>query len=182
MCLATSKIRNLDRWNWDGDIIVFDTKVPSARPVVGYNTRKTEYPIDVREFLVTDKNAVMRSTLQEDIQDYIRAVQGDAALFAARTERAFDHRAGIIAGFVSERIGYRRRSGRDPWQFPDETLFIKTGDCEDRAFLMASLLLASGISNFNVRVALGKVRHWRKGKCYREYDYSWVMYKSEMGC
>ena len=181
MCLATSKIRNLDRWNWDGDIIVFDTKVPSARPVVGYNTRKTEYPIDVREFLVTDKNAVMRSTLQEDIQDYIRAVQGDAALFAARTERAFDHRAGIIAGFVSERIGYRRRSGRDPWQFPDETLFIKTGDCEDRAFLMASLLLASGISNFNVRVALGKVRHWRKGKCYREYDHSWVMYKSEMG-
>jgi hypothetical protein len=60
--------------------------------------------------------------------------------------------------------------------FPDETLTLKRGDCEDRAFLLASLLLASGISSYNVRVALGKVKY---GSI--EYDHVWVMYKSEAG-
>jgi hypothetical protein len=61
--------------------------------------------------------------------------------------------------------------------FPDETLSLKLGDCEDRAFLLASLMIASGISSYNIRVALGKVKISAK----IEYDHMWVMYKNEDG-
>jgi hypothetical protein len=181
MCFSNSSIKNLYRWNWDGDMIVFDSQVPSARPVVGAHSLKRQYPIDVREFLVSENNAVMRMTLEGDVQQFIKEVKGDGALFKARKERAFDHRAHMIAAYVASRIKYRSRHGRDPWQFPDETLFLKSGDCEDRAFLIASLMLASGISNYNVRVAIGKVHHCRQNQPYREYDHAWVMYKSEAG-
>ena len=105
MCLAASNLNNLGSWNWDGDVIVFDTKVPSARPVVGRNGTKYEYPIDVREYLVTDKNAVMRCTLGGDIKDYIREVKGDFDLFNARKERAFDV-VGAADTAVSSRLAH----------------------------------------------------------------------------
>ena len=84
---------------------------------------------------------------------------------------------------MSEHIAYNdnKREGEDPWQFPDETLAVKSGDCKDRAFLIASLLLGSGISNFNVRVALGKVRTETTSGEPQTYDHMWVMYKDESG-
>lgn len=41
-------------------------------------------------------------------------------------------------------------------------------------------MLASGISSFNVRVALGKFRAWF-GTKHEDYDHVWVMYKDESG-
>jgi len=58
---------------------------------------------------------------------------------------------------------------------------LREGDCEDRALLKASLLLASGVSGYNVRVALGKLRVYPKSGNPREYDHAWVMYKNEEG-
>jgi transglutaminase-like putative cysteine protease len=54
-------------------------------------------------------------------------------------------------------IRYTRTTSRDydTWLFPDETLALKRGDCEDISFLIASLLIASGISPYTVRVAIG---------------------------
>jgi predicted transglutaminase-like cysteine proteinase len=63
---------------------------------------------------------------------------------------------------------------------PDETLKLRSGDCEDRALLIASMLLASGISSFNVRVALGKFRAWM-GEEHDDFGHVWVMYKDESG-
>ncbi|TAL26645.1 MAG: transglutaminase domain-containing protein [Nitrospirae bacterium] len=176
MCLVTSNIEKLSRWNWEGDEIIHKCIVPSSRYVVGASTRK-KYDIDVREFLITERNEIMRKTIKEDIKSYIQSKGGDWNLFQERTSGAFDYRANIIRTYVSETIKYAGKGGSDPWQFPDETLFLKSGDCEDRAFLIASLLIASGISSYNVRVALGRV----KTSDNDSYDHMWVMYKNEKG-
>ena len=41
----------------------------------------------------------------------------------------------------------------DIWQFPDETMRLGTGDCEDSAILLANWLIARG---FEARVAIGR--------------------------
>lgn len=179
MCFGSSRISSQGNWNWDGDHIIHDAVVPSARPPVGRSTGN--YDIDPREFLVTDKNAVMQRTLNRDIAEYIKSLPGaDWQLFCSRDVGSFDHRADVIASFVSEKIAYQFKVGNDPWQFPDETLSLKTGDCEDRALLIGSLLLASGISSFNVRVVLGKCMVWR-GHRKTDRAHAWVMYKTEHG-
>lgn len=180
MCLAASSSVSVGDWNWDGDVILHRCIVPSGRPVVGSRHSRRQYPIDVREFLVTERNEMMRQTLGVDVREYAKAHGADWDLFQSRRPRSFDHRAQVIAGYVADEIRYLSRRGRDPWQFPDETLFLKSGDCEDRAFLIASLLLASGISGYNVRVALGKVRAREDGRTTR-HDHAWVMYKNEAG-
>jgi len=177
MCLETTNIKGLSNWNWEGDHIVHECIVPSSRPVVGF-PGKRQYDIDVREFLVTERNEIMRKTIREDIKKHVLSQPGgDWEFFGSRLAGSFDYRADVIRTFVSETISYDAKGGRDPWLFPDETLFVKKGDCEDRAFVIASLLTASGISSYNVRVALGKVMT-SKGK---SFDHMWVMYKNEDG-
>ncbi len=179
MCLTACRVRRLSQWNWDGERIIHDCIVPSSRPPIG--KQRGNYDIDVREFLITERNAVMRRTLEQDLRDFIKTLPGaDWKLFRSRESGAFDHRAHIIAEFVATRIAYQPTNGRDPWQFPDETLALNYGDCEDRALLIASLLLASGVSSFNVRVALGKFRMWF-GDRHDDVDHVWVMYKDEAG-
>ena len=41
------------------------------------------------------------------------------------------------------------------WQFPEETLKLKTGDCEDQAILLCTLLRANGYSPEDVKVVFG---------------------------
>ena len=175
MCLtrAEADLGDLSKWNWDGDVILHDTIVPSARPVPG---TRHQYRIDVREFLVSERNAVMRETLDRKIPAYLRRHHGSLPLFRSRGPRSFDYRAAVIAGYVADTISYRASRGRDPWLFPDETLAEGSGDCEDRAFLLASLLLASGVSPYNVRVAFGRVLDG-----VESYDHMWVMYRKERG-
>ncbi|SEK86064.1 transglutaminase-like domain-containing protein [Nitrosovibrio tenuis] len=179
MCFANSRVNGLRRWNWDGERIVHDSIVPSSRPVVMRQTGW--YDIDVREFLVSKDNAIMRRTLERDIRNFIEKLEGASwELFVSRDPGSFDLRAYVITEFVSKKIEYRLTEGLDPWQFPDETLKLRSGDCEDRALLIASMLLASGISSFNVRMALGKFRAWF-GKKHEDIDHVWVMYKDEAG-
>jgi predicted transglutaminase-like cysteine proteinase len=45
---------------------------------------------------------------------------------------------------------------RDFWQFPNETIPLKTGDCEDFSLLLCSLLRADGWSTDNVYVVIGE--------------------------
>lgn len=176
MCFHHS---NLSIWNWDGGSIVFDCVVPSSRWPVGRRGGK-QYPMDVREFLVSENNELMKRTLREGLPQFIRDIKGDLIKFQGRTPGSFDYRAHIIAAYIADSIRYEAKKGRDPWQFPEETLFLGKGDCEDIAFLLASLLIASGISAYSIRVALGKVRVDQAGK-HSTYDHMWVMYKNENG-
>lgn len=180
MCFPASGVRSLGNWNWDGDFIIHNSIVPSARPAIG--TRGRMYSMDVREFLITERNETVRETLGTEVRKYIQGAKfGTWDLFTSRSMGSFDFRANVLASFVARRIKYRLRKGRDPWQFPDETLELGRGDCEDRAFLLASLLLGSGISSFNVRVALGAVRLFKGIRRAGEFDHMWVMYKAEDG-
>jgi hypothetical protein len=181
MCLTLSPLRGLQKWNWDGDRIVHECIVPSGRPAIGHTGKRYEYPIDVREFLVSDRNEVMRRTLQEDLLAFAKknGVRGD--LLQTRASGTFDLRAAMVTSYVAHRVAYRPVRGNDYWQFPDETLFLKGGDCEDRALLIAALLIASGVSSFNVRVAIGKVQIWPKQGAPSEHDHAWVVYKNERG-
>ena len=173
MCFAPSTIGDLSKWTWDGDVIIQQPIVPSGRRIVG--SRKS-YEIDVREYLTSDRNAVVARVIRESIPRYLRKHGGSVARFQARRGGSFDYRAAVITNFVADTIAYQAGEGRDPWQFPDETLTLKAGDCEDRAFLLASLLLASGISPFNFRVAFGQMK-----VSSTLHDHMWVMYKNERG-
>ena len=154
--------------------MVFQPIVPSSRPVIG---RQQMYDIDIREFLVTERNAVIKRVLETDFRTFVSGKPNGWEKFTVRAKGNFDFRAQAVAEWVGQAIEYDRKISRDPWQFAEETLTLRTGDCEDRAFLMASMLLASGISGYHVRVALGHVRT-SGGKTF---DHAWVMYKSEMG-
>jgi hypothetical protein len=186
MCLAKPKAIDTDEWPWEGERIIHECIVPSSRPVVGYRN-KHYYDIDVREFLLPTRNEVIKHTLETHIRKFltrksrIRDNRGDWEYFQSRDRGAFDFKADTIVRFVSETIAYTHRPHQDPWQFPDETLSIKNGDCEDIALLIASLLIASGISSYNVRVALGKMSLWNALGKRIQYDHVWVMYKNEAG-
>ncbi len=69
--------------------------------------------------------------------------------------------------FVSHEIKYvsdlKTLGHSEYWLYPGETLGRGEGDCEDTAFLLASLLLASGFENMDVRVPLGRYGRWPFG-------------------
>lgn len=175
MCLTSIPIGGIGNIDCDSAAVVFDTIVPAGRPVVG---RRRTYEIDVREFVVTERNAVVRRTLERDIAAFAAGL--DPRGRERLTERGpgcFDFRVRAIVGWVLRNVRYRAKAGRDPWQFPEETLVLRSGDCEDIAFLVASLMLASGISGYHTRVALGHVRDARGSR----FDHAWVLYKAESG-
>lgn len=174
MCLVSSNVRSQGQWNWDGDFIVHSPIIPASRGVPGTRVRK--YPVDIRSYLSSRENAVVGEALgaiADGLSDQARA------LFYSRKRGAFDFRMRKVTEYVANHIACRPDARTfDTWRFPEETLAIKGGDCEDQAFLLASMLLASGISGYVVRVAMGKL--------YRESvrnsrDHVWVMYKNESG-
>jgi Transglutaminase-like superfamily len=88
----------------------------------------------------------------------------------------------MVAEYVGSNLSYRP-TGRnfDEWLFPDETLALKAGDCEDLAFLLAALLEASGISSYCIRVALGSVTRRGHNGNVKQTDHAWVVYQNESG-
>jgi predicted transglutaminase-like cysteine proteinase len=63
-----------------------------------------------------------------------------------------------IRDWVADNIDYKsdeEQWGEDYWQTPDETLRLRTGDCEDFSILLCSLLRAYGFDAEQVFVALG---------------------------
>ncbi|MCK9311745.1 MAG: transglutaminase-like cysteine peptidase, partial [Bacteroidales bacterium] len=56
----------------------------------------------------------------------------------------------------------------ESWVCPRATLYYAQGDCEDGAFLIASLLLNIGVSSAKVKVAIGY---------YDDTGHAWAMYQ-----
>jgi hypothetical protein len=175
--MEVSPVFGLDAGSWEGDVTVDRPIVPSSRPAVG--RKRGGYDIDAREFLVSERNAVIRRTLSERVSEFVKRTGGDWDRFSSRVPGSFDYRVDCLAAFVAQTIEYRSRPG-DPWQFPDETLALGTGDCEDVAFLLASLILGSGVSGYHVRVALGRVEV-ANAAVTEQFDHVWVAYKTESG-
>jgi len=81
-----------------------------------------------------------------------------------------------IYSWVGENIVYEFDSDvygtEDYWQFPYETLALKTGDCEDQAFLLASLARAAGVEAEDIFVALGTIDN---------QGHAWVIIRTQIG-
>jgi len=176
MCMQANAVRPYQKWNWSGDEIVQSSTIPAARRVP--NSRTTRYPIDIREFLSIEDNAVVRKWLQDLVS---RLPEKDQLRFLRRGPGNFDFRAQVVAAGL-RRLDYIASSRSfDQWLFPEETLARKGGDCEDLAFVLAALLAASGISPYCIRLALGRIVDRTDPANPKSWDHAWVMYLRESG-
>ncbi len=153
-------------YNWAGDTIIRDTIVWDKRAVLGYP--RLYIPIDIRQWLSNRESEVLRRALQEIGLPTSR----QAGTFDIRAWRIWDYVARIIE-YLPDKNAYGLE---DFWLFPEETLLLRKGDCEDSAFLLTTLLLASGISEHVVRVVLGQVV-----SADSIYGHAWVVYQNEQG-
>ena len=95
----------------------------------------------------------------------------------------------ILYNWVKENISYKNdvdEWGEDYWQLPSTTIEKGTGDCEDQAILLTSLLRAAGISPEHVRMVYGKlVNSWiiplifNNDWHWRVYNHSWIEIKPD---
>lgn len=110
------------------------------------NNKNYQLSVDVRNF-INHRDA------------YIKNI---AKLIGAIKETSYDVKAILCQRFVCKMIKYAYDESNtgytEYWQFPFETMTLKTGDCEDGAILMASLMLASGIPDRLVQVRAGWVK------------------------
>jgi len=154
-------------YEWPGSQIMRRTAIPSKRRVIG--NEDVLIPTDLREWITSS-----------DSQE-IRLVIADLDFPTGKELGEFDQRARLVWQFVIEHVKYCpdeiAQRKLDFWQFPAETLALGKGDCEDCAFLLASLLLASGISPFCVRVVFGTLTQ-EDGS---PVAHAWPIYKDENG-
>jgi transglutaminase superfamily protein len=155
------------RYQWDGsEILQKNTCLVAARFTPG--NAGTPILTDLREWIAPGTHEEIR-----------RAVR-DLDLHDSRRRGSFDQRAHIIWRWVCREITYVGDLGsqgtREFWQFPSETIALRQGDCEDSAVLLASLLLAAGVSPFCVRVVIGSIKI--AGDLI---PHVWTIYKDEKG-
>jgi hypothetical protein len=159
-------------YNWEGDLILQNTMIERKRYVIGNSN--TQVKADIREWVSFEDNIILK--------EVINKLADGKKLPRTKHSGDFDRRAMLLWDFVARNIKYvhdseQQRKG-DFWLFPPEIYTLKKGDCEDCSFLLASLLLASGISPFCVRIVLGEVID-AKGKSIG--GHCWPVYKNEMG-
>jgi hypothetical protein len=162
------------QFHWGGDVIYRDTRLPNKRFVIG--SPRTPVTTDIREWLGTGGTTPGGDRVLQS------AVNGIAAMPAGSAWGTFDQRAHRVWDYVARHIRYNfdkdRQGYEDFWLFPDETLSLGIGDCEDSAILLAALLLAAGISPFCVRVILGKM-YDANGVLLGQH--AWTVYQDEGG-
>jgi hypothetical protein len=158
-------------YNWEGDLILQDSAVDNKRYVIG---RRQPITTDIREWISFGDNIIMKEVLSE--------LRGKHGLPRSKKPGDFDKRAIVIWRLIARQIKYVHDTTKykkdDFWLFPPETWQIKQGDCEDGSFLLASLLIASGISPFCVRVVLGEAFD---GDGKPLGGHCWPVYKNESG-
>lgn len=154
-------------FDWSGSQIIKNTVIQAKRSVI--RNEDILIPTDLREWLTPP-----------DSQE-IKTILSSLNLPQKKTSGTFDKRAKTVWQYVAENINYvsdaTSQLKQDFWQFPAETIALKKGDCEDCAFLMASLLLASGISPFCIRVVLGILTQENQDSS----PHAWPIYKDEEG-
>jgi predicted transglutaminase-like cysteine proteinase len=112
-----------------------------GRVLQGSNTR---FKVDVRDFF---------SLNDENLNNIVKSLKLGAQ---TDNQKALNCIKWIIQNFPykSDTTNY---SQREFWCMPYESLFKKSGDCEDGAILLANMLLVAGIPNWKVRIVTGFV-------------------------
>jgi hypothetical protein len=167
-------------YDWGGARIVVPPTAKVKRLLPGRGATATPISMDLRGFVPSLPSCVISSWVEKQIA--LRTAR-EPWLAKALRDRGkpswFDTTAHLVADIVFARIEYQLRDG-SAWQWPEETLALSEGDCEDRATLLASALIAAGISPYNVRVALGHVALEGQRKSQRK-AHAWVVYRSSLG-
>jgi len=150
-------------WNnkYPKNEIIYD-----GRGIRGYPHR---IPVDVRSMISSDSNILKK---------IVPHIQGNG------TYDSIAHHAQKWVVANIKYVGDKKNTGLEEcWQYPNETLATKKGDCEDGAILLASLLLNAGVPAWRVRVTAGLVSAGKGaatgGHAYvtycREKDNNWVV-------
>jgi hypothetical protein len=159
------------RYNWEGDLILQNSAIEKKRYVIG---RRQPITTDIREWISFGDNIIMKGILS--------GLRKKHCLPTTKNPGDFDKRAMIVWRFIARQVEYvfdaKEYKKGDFWLFPPETFQVGKGDCEDCSFLLASLLLASGISPFCVRVVLGQA-YDKTGRALG--GHCWPIYKDETG-
>jgi hypothetical protein len=159
-------------YKWEGDLILQDTIMEDKRFVIGSPDRQIK--ADIREWISLEDNNIMKGI--------VRKLMSEKGLPINRGLGDFDRRAAVLWDFIARNVRYvhdtEKRGREDFWLFPAEVYALKEGDCEDSSFFLGSLLIASGISPFCVRVVLGEVSD-EAGRSLGEH--CWPVYKNEAG-
>ncbi|MDP6443225.1 MAG: transglutaminase-like domain-containing protein [Pirellulaceae bacterium] len=157
------------QYHWEGRRLLLDSVVHRKRTMpVGRGT--TYCSFDIRRWISPPGDEVMGAAWQQLSRAYRRYLQ------SVQRRRITDARARVVWKYVAERIPYEQDDG-DFWQFPSETLQLGRGDCEDKAFLCASLLLAAGVPPNRVRVVIGALI----GEDRDPGGHAWPMYQNTYG-
>jgi transglutaminase-like putative cysteine protease len=126
----------------------WNNKWPKA-PIL-YNGRalrgkKDNISVDVKEFLATND-----ALLDEVVRKY-------KLKKLTLNETAWEVQKWVVR-FLTYKYDEEANQCPEFWQFPFETLQSQVGDCEDGAILIASLMVASGIPAWRVKIAAGYVQ------------------------
>lgn len=168
-------------YDWGGARIVVPPTVKVKRLLPGRGAAATPISVDLRGFVPSTPSSVVETWITQQLAKRTAHEDWLGKALRSRTNPSwFDTTAHLVADIVFSRIGYRLRDG-EAWQLPEETLALGEGDCEDRATLLASALVAAGISPYNVRVALGHVRLQDGRAKPRRVAHAWVVYRTATG-
>jgi hypothetical protein len=84
----------------------------------------------------------------------------------------------FVVNFLTYKYDKETSNTPEFWQFPFETLQSETGDCEDGAILMASLMIEAGIPAWRVKVAAGNVK---PSETAPEGGHAYCIYYADVG-
>ncbi len=116
---------------------------------VAYYENPTTTPFDMTEseikaYITPDCTLVL---------DCLQDILGDPPY--ELTEAGFDAIRDWVAANIDYKTDEERWGIEEYWQTPEETLSLRTGDCEDFAILLCTLLRAYGIDEEYIYVAIG---------------------------
>ena len=101
-----------------------------------------------KDFIMLDSSSVV-----ECLQDINPPYEGDPA--DQSTQDGFDAIRDWVAANIEYKTDEEQWGVDEYWQTPGETLSLCSGDCEDFAILLCTLLRAYGISEEQIYVAVG---------------------------
>lgn len=160
-------------YHWGGRHLLLDSVVEGKRTAVDHLGRARPCAFDVRRWILPPEDETM-GRLWQRISRRVRRYLSQQR----RSPR--DSKAKAVWQFVVEQISTTKDTDDfDFWQFPSETLALGTGDCEDKSFLCASLLLAAGIPGDRVRVTIGAICSSTVAKSLE--GHAWTMYRDSRG-
>ncbi len=166
--------------DWGGVRIMIPPTAVVHRILPGRAGRTTPIEVDLRAYVASVPSAVVKHWLSEHVSAAIAAQPLLAPAGSVGQITSYDTMAHLVADIVFAEIPYEARNG-SAWQLPEETIARRRGDCEDRAVLLASALVAAGVSPYNVRVALGSVAVKLEGGRAQQRAHAWVVYRAEDG-